>query len=115
MLATPKRRTPATARVEGDLAAPRPTPPASPTADDLVRKAQQAWIGGQPFVAIGQARAALKATPNPAQALQAYEIIGICACDLGEASAAREALSHLSSARRETVKSVCEKNKVKIE
>jgi hypothetical protein len=94
----------------------QPAPPrlALTPVDDLVREAQRAWMSGQNAVAVGKARAALRAQPGPAQALQAYEIIGMCSCALRDGAAAREAASHLGSTRREMIKGVCEKNGVPI-
>jgi serine/threonine-protein kinase len=89
--------------------------PASPTADDLVREAQRAWMRGHYAVAIDRAQAALKAEPKHAQAMQAYEIIATCSCAIGQADTAREAASHLSDTKRELVKETCEKHGVTIE
>jgi serine/threonine protein kinase len=118
-----KRKTaPGQARKPSD-AVPQPTKRAAPstpprlaltTVDDLVRDAQRAWMGGQNALAISRAQAALKAGPGPAQAMQAYEIIGMCSCALRDAATAREAASHVSSTRRDTIKEVCEKNGVLI-
>ncbi len=99
-----------TATTEG-----QPTSPAPANADELVHGAQQAWMGGHYALAISKARAALKAEPKPAQAAQAYEIIGTSLCAIGEADAAREAASHLDGANRELVKTMCEKTGVRIE
>jgi hypothetical protein len=92
-------------------AEPEPTP----TVDDFVREAQHAWMAGHYAAAIGKAQSALKAEPNPAQAVQAYELIATCSCAIGKADAARVAASHLSDAKREAVKTVCEKHGVTIE
>jgi hypothetical protein len=70
---------------------------------------------GHYTAAIGKARAALKAKPEPAQVVQAYEIIATCSCAIGQAAVAREAASHLSDTRRELVKVVCKKTGVTIE
>ena len=96
-------------------AAPEPNPPAPADADDLMRGAQQAWMGGLYAAAIRKARAALKADPTHARATQAYEIIAVCSCAIGDADAAREAASHLSETRREMVKAMCMKNGVTVE
>ncbi len=96
-------------------AAPAPMTPAPASVDDLVREAQRAWMRGQYPVAIGGARAALKAGPTPAQAVRAYEIIGTCFCAMGEAGGAREAALHLSDTNREMVRAACEKKGVTIE
>ena len=93
--------------------------PALPTAPssvaDLVREAQHAWMAGHYVAAISKAQSALKAEPNPAQAVQAYELIATCACAIGKADAAREAASHLGDSKRELVKATCGKNGVTIE
>jgi serine/threonine-protein kinase len=89
--------------------------PAPPTADDLVREAQRAWMRGHYAVAIDKAQAALKAEPKRAQAAQAYEIITTSSCAIGQADTAREAASHLSDGKREQVKAACEKHGVTIE
>ena len=89
--------------------------PAPTNVDQLVREAQQAWLGGQHSVAISRAQAALLASPRPAQAVQAYEIIATCSCILQKRDRALEAASHLSSSRREAVQAVCAKNGVPFE
>jgi hypothetical protein len=99
----------------GAAAPAAPMPPAPATTDDLVREAQQAWLRGHYAYAIGKAQAALKTETKPAQAAQAYEIIGTCSCALGEADAAREAVSHLGETKREMVKAACEKRGVALE
>jgi hypothetical protein len=91
----------------------QPTPPAN--ADDLVREAQQAWMSGLYAAAIRKSQAALKAEPKPAQVVQAYEIIGACACAIGKTDTAREAASHLSDTKREAIKEICKKNGLTIE
>jgi len=78
----------------------------------LVRGAQEAWMRGLHSVALNKAQAALKSGPTPAQAMQAYEIIGVCACVFGEANAARDAMSHLSSDRRNMIMAACAKSGV---
>jgi hypothetical protein len=71
-------------------------------------------MGGQNAVAIARAQAALKAGPGPAQATQAYEIIGMCACTLRDAATARDAISHVGITRREMIKGACQENGVLI-
>ena len=83
--------------------------------DDLVHEAQRAWMAGHYAAAIGKAQSALKAEPKPAQAVQAYEIIAISSCAIGQTDAAREAVSHLNAAKRELVKATCAKHEVTIE
>jgi hypothetical protein len=80
-----------------------------------VREAQQAWLGGQHTVAVSRAQAALNASPKPAQAMQAYEIIATCSCALRKRDTALAAASHLTTSRRELVKAVCAKNGVPFE
>jgi hypothetical protein len=92
-----------------------PAAPAPPKADDLVREAQQRRMRGHYAAAIGKAEAALEAEPTPAQAARAYEIIGMCACAIGDGRAAREAASHLGEAKRELVREACEKKGLPIE
>ena len=96
-------------------AEPEPTAPSPPSAADLVREAQQARARGHHALAIGKAEEALKADPKPAQTMQAYEIIGISSCAIRDADAARAAASHLSDAKRDSVKAACEKRGVTIE
>lgn len=72
-------------------------------------------MAGHYASAISKAQAALKAEPKPAQAVQAYELIATCACALGHADAAREAISHLGDSKREAVRAMCMKNGVSIE
>jgi len=96
-------------------AEPASPPPTPATVDDLVREAQHAWMRGHHALAIGQAQSALRADPNPAQAVQAYELIATCSCAIGKADAAREAASHLSDSKREAVRAMCTKNGVTIE
>ena len=96
-------------------AKPEPTPPATANVDDLVREAQHAWMSGDYALAISKARAALKAEPKHAQAVQAYEIIATSSCAIGQADAAREAVSHLSDTARELVKTMCKASGVTIE
>jgi tetratricopeptide (TPR) repeat protein len=84
-------------------------------AEDLLREAQRTRKRGHFAAAISKARAALEAEPTPAQAAQAYELIGICACSIADASAAREAASHLAGASRDVVKAMCEAMGQKIE
>jgi hypothetical protein len=96
-------------------AEPEPAAPSPPSAADLVREAQQARARGHHALAIGKAEEALKADPKPAQAIQAYETIGISSCAIRDAEAARAAASHLGDAKRESVKAACEKRGVTIE
>ncbi len=103
------------ARMPAAEPATMPMPPAPPTVDDLVREAQQTWMRGHYAAAIGKAQAALDAKPNQAQAAQAYEVIGTCACAIGQVDVAREAASHLSDSKRAPVKAACEKRGVAIE
>jgi eukaryotic-like serine/threonine-protein kinase len=130
--AAPAEMTGATARGPGELASSRthparasstrrtapvipvPTPPAPAKVDDLVREAQYAWMGGRDAAAISKAQAALKAEPEHAQAIQAYEIIATCSCAIGDVAAAREAASHLSDTKRDLVKAMCMKKGVTI-
>jgi hypothetical protein len=93
----------------------QPTLRPLPSASDLIRQAQLAWMGGQNESAVGKAQAALKATPTAAQATQAYEIIATCSCALRKRDAALAAASHLDSARRNLVKAACEKSWAPIE
>ena len=109
-VAKPEPPVPSAATVE-----PKPTPPAPADVDDLVREAQHAWMGGLCAAAIGKAKAALKAEPKHAQAVQAYEIIATCSCAIGAAGTASEAASHLSDTKREMVKAMCMKNGVNVE
>jgi serine/threonine-protein kinase len=99
--------------------APAPAPvtvPAEPAnAEDLLQEAQRTRKRGHFAAAIGKARAALAAEPTPAQAAQAYELIGICACARGDASTAREAAGHLADSRRDMVKAMCEEMGQKID
>lgn len=91
-------------------------PNSTPTsAEQLVREAQQAWLGGLHALALSRAQAALAASPKPAQAVQAYEIVATCSCLLHRRDRALEAASHLDSSRRESVKAVCAKNAVPFE
>ena len=102
--------------VRSEPAASRGTAQPAPTnVDQLVREAQQAWLGGQHAVAAGRAQAALKASPKPAQAMQAYEVIATCSCALRKRDTALAAASHLTTSRRELVKAVCAKNGVPFE
>ncbi len=96
------------------LTAPPPEPP-PPSAEDLVREAQRTRSRGHYAAAIAKAEAALKADPTPAQALQAYEVIGASSCGLRNGNAAREAASHLDDSKREAVRAACEKHGVPIQ
>jgi hypothetical protein len=98
------------------IAEPQPTPsPAPANVDNLVREAQHAWMAGSYAVAISKARTALKSEPKHAQAVQAYEIITTSCCATGQATAAREAASHLSTTERELVKTMCKETGLTIE
>ena len=96
-------------------AAPEPAPVEPANAEDLLGEAQRTRKRGHFAAAISRARAALEAEPTPAQAAQAYELIGICACSIGDASAAREAAAHLAETKRDLVKAMCEAMGQKIE
>ncbi len=93
-----------------EKAAGEPEPPPPPSADALVREAQQAWLRGHFAAAIGKAESALEAQPTQAQTVRAYEIIGTCSCSIGQVDTARKAASHLGEAKREMVKAVCKKH-----
>jgi hypothetical protein len=94
---------------EAEPPAPEITDPAAEIAD-LIHAAQQAWIAGRHRAAVDWAQAVLRAGPAPAQAMQAYEIIGVSSCALRDVAAANEAASHLGDARRAAVRAVCENN-----
>ena|GEM_PF-1127249 len=108
----PEAQSPTPSAAAGE---PEPTPPAPPTVDEILREAEHAWSKGHHARAILKARTALGADASPAQVMQAYEVIGRSSCARRDADTAREAASHLNDAKRETVKSVCEKNGVSIE
>jgi eukaryotic-like serine/threonine-protein kinase len=126
--ATPTKRRPgrpasvssATAPTPAAEPPPEPEPPApskaaaeapaaeAPNAEDLLGEAQRTRKRGHFAAAISKARQALDAEPTAAQAAQAYELIGICSCSIGEASAARDAASHLAGSRLDLVKAMCD-------
>jgi hypothetical protein len=80
-----------------------------------LQEAQRTRKRGHFAAAISKARAALATEPTPAQAAQAYELIGICACSIGDGSAAREAAAHLADAKRDMVRVMCEEMGQKID
>jgi hypothetical protein len=89
-------------------AAPEPPAAETPNAEDLLAEAQRTRRRGHFAAAISKARQALEAELPPAQADQAYELIGICACSIGDASVARDAASHLAGRRLDSVKAICD-------
>jgi serine/threonine-protein kinase len=101
-------------------ASPEPTPPAvapvlapaagaNPAAESeaLVREAQQAWVRQYYAVAIHRARSALALSPDLPLA---YQIITLCSCALHGAEDAKQASAHLDPAKRNLVRTLCEKN-----
>jgi len=99
-------------------AAPKPTPAAPPppppseTAPDpekLIQQAQKAWLGGQYALAIDSARRALRAKPGLANA---YQIIAICSCSLGDSDTALRAYEKLDDRNKQLVRSVCQKHNI---
>jgi len=89
-------------------AASASAPGETANAGALLLEAQRVRKRGRFAAAIKKAREALEDSPTPAQARQAYELIGVCSCSLGDASAAREATAHLVGRSRGLVKAMCE-------
>jgi serine/threonine protein kinase len=91
---------------------PAPAPDVAVDVDALVHEAQQAYMRRYYAVAIDKAREVLKASPGRQTA---YQIIAASSCALGEAADAREAATHLDEHKRRMVRSLCERNGVKLE
>jgi hypothetical protein len=85
-----------------------PAPGETANAGALLKEAQRVRKRGRFTAAISKAREALEAEPTPAQVRQAYELICVCSCLLGDASAARAAAEHLVGRSRDLVKATCE-------
>ena len=83
--------------------------------EDRMGEAQRAAGKGHHKSAIHKARAVLKAEPNPAQVMQAYQIIATSSCALGRVASARYAASHLDKPTRVAVRAACKKDGVAIE
>jgi Tfp pilus assembly protein PilF len=94
------------------VAPPAPILTQAVDADTLLRDAQQAWRRHYYALAIDKARAALKADPGRQGA---YEIIATSACALGDVADARLAIARLDEQKRRQVRSLCEKDGVKLD
>ena len=91
-----------------------PAPVANPAAEAqaLVKEAQLAWIRHHYALAIERARSALALSPD----LQvAHQIITLCSCALHRAEDAKQASVHLDSAKRNLVRTLCEKDGVTLD
>ena len=89
-------------------ASPVPAQPeTAPDPDRLIQQAQKAWLGGQYALAIDAARRALRAKPGLPNA---YQIIAICSCSLGDADTAMRAYEKLDDRNKQLVRSVCQKH-----
>jgi serine/threonine protein kinase len=91
-----------------------PAPVANPAAEAqaLVKEAQLAWIRHHYALAIDRARSALALSPD----LQvAHQIITLCSCALHRAEDAKQASVHLDSAKRNLVRTLCEKDGVTLD
>ena len=88
-----------------------PVTVANPAADAeaLLHEAQKAWVRKYYAVAIDRARAALALTPDLPLA---HQIITLCSCGLHRAEDAKLAFAHLDPARRNLVRTLCEKDEV---
>jgi hypothetical protein len=88
-----------------------PTAVANPIAESyaLVHEAQQAWVRQHFALAIDRARSALALSPDLPLA---YQIITLCSCALHRAEDAKLASVHLDPAKRNLVRTLCEKDGV---
>jgi serine/threonine protein kinase len=102
----------ATSPTEATAPSAPPTANAADEARALMRQAQEAWVKKYYAVAIDRARSALELSPNSSQA---YQIITLCSCSLGQADEARQAAAHLDSAKRTIVRRLCARNGIEIE
>jgi len=96
----------------GSAASAAFVPEQAAEAESLLRDAQQAWRRRYFALAIDKARAALKADPGRQGA---YEIIATSACALGDVADARLAIARLDEAKRRQVRSLCEKDGVRLD
>jgi serine/threonine-protein kinase len=91
-----------------------PAAVANPAAEALalVKDAQLAWVRQHYALAIDRARSALVLSPD----LQlAHQIITLCSCALHRTEDAKQASVHLDSAKRNLVRTLCEKDGVVLE
>jgi serine/threonine protein kinase len=88
-----------------------PTTVASPAAESqaLVHEAQLAWVRRHYALAIDRARAALELSSDLPLA---HQIITLCSCALHRTEDAKQASVHLDSAKRNLVRTLCEKDGV---
>ncbi len=110
VLAPPKSALPTItpAAVPATVAAATVANPAA-DAEALLHEAQKAWVRKYYAVAIDRARAALALTPDLPLA---HQIITLCSCGLHRAEDAKLAFAHLDPARRNLVRTLCEKDGV---
>ena len=90
-------------------ALPPPQPESAPDPEKLIQQAQKAWLGGQYALAIDSARRALRAKPGMANA---YQIIAICSCSIGDSDTAMRAYEKLDDRNKQLVRSVCQKHNI---
>lgn len=102
----------------GGTAAGTATATASPTGDtepqdaaDLIKAAREAWLRQQCATAIDLSRRALKAKPS---ALEAHQIIAVCACSQKDRDLAIRSYAKLDERSRGMVRSLCARNGVEI-
>jgi serine/threonine protein kinase len=91
------------------IAAPAPVANPAVESQTLVHEAQQAWVRRHYALAIDRARSALALSPD----LQlAHQIITLCSCALHRTEDAKQASVQLDSAKRNLVRTLCEKDGV---
>jgi serine/threonine-protein kinase len=107
----PPKSAPPTIMPAAVPAAVAPATVANPAADAeaLLHEAQKAWVRKYYAVAIDRARAALAVSPDLPLA---HQIITICSCGLHRDEDAKLAFAHLDPARRNLVRTLCEKDGV---
>jgi serine/threonine-protein kinase len=101
---------------------PKPAPPtimpalapaagSNPAADSeaLLHEAQKAWVRKYYAVAVDRARSALALSPDLPLA---HQIITLCSCGLHRTEDAKLASAHLDPARRQLVRTLCQKDGV---
>ena len=109
----PMPSVPESPKPEPPAIAPAPAPATvadhAAEAEALVHQAQQAWVRQYYAVAIARAQSALELSPNLPLA---HQIITLCSCALHRAEDAKQASAHLAPAKRNLVRTLCEKNGV---
>jgi len=90
----------------------KPTDSSDVEVEALLKEAQQAWLKQYYAVAIDKAQAVLRADPKR---YNAYQIIAVSSCAMGDTDAARKAAAHLDDHKRQQVIALCKRQGVDLE